>query len=303
VVAATAARVPVRVLLLHGLRWEGVSGSLGALLRTLDKAAALLATRVVVVSSSVRSKVLAERISTPGKVALLGAGSANGVDIDRFVEQSTGSAQRARDKFGIPWNGAVLAFVGRLTRDKGIRELLTLWEGLWPAYPEMWLLVAGADEPSDALDENTIDQLSMLPRVIRVPFTDSVQDVYHAAQVLLVLSRREGLGMVALEAAACGIPTIAFAATGVVDTVVNGRTGYLCSPGDLGEMRQRVVELILHEKHRMELGRAARQRVVKEFNQLDVWRNWHSFIGAALAKEACHECENAETTIHPRCQS
>lgn len=154
----------------------------------------------------------------------------------------------------------VLLSVGRLSARKGLREFVTYaLPRIAAARPEATMLIVG-DAPSDALHAQ-----AQTPEAIRaaakqagvadnVRFLGKLTDrelsiVYCAANVHVFPVREipgdmEGFGMVATEAAAHGLPTVAFAAGGVVDAVAHGQSGYLVSPGDYQALADAVLRTL-----------------------------------------------------------
>lgn len=155
----------------------------------------------------------------------------------------------------------VLLSVGRLTRRKGLREFVT---GVLPrivaARPEVILLVVG-DAPRQALsaEPQTQDSIQSAADDLgigkNVRFLGVITDrerlatIYRAADVHVfpvqqIAGDPEGFGMVAIEAAAQGLPTVAYATGGVVDAVAPGQSGRLVPPGDGPAMVQAIEETL-----------------------------------------------------------
>ncbi len=126
-VAAWLLGVPKRVWVVRGFRFETMTGLGRWALRLMDRVNAALATDIVVNSSSLLALAEAEGIVRPGEARLLARGSSNGVDIGRFENSVT--RRDARRILGLPEIGPVIGFVGRITRDKGIDDLVELLTG------------------------------------------------------------------------------------------------------------------------------------------------------------------------------
>ena len=154
-------------------------------------------------------------------------------------------------------NRPLMLYVGRIVPRKG---LLAFVEQVLPAVlaqcPDAMLLVVG-EEPDQALLKSSgetarvIQRLDALGLHQSVRFLGSPDDqalsmAYFAADVLVFpvqqqVSDNEGFGMVAIEAAAHGLPTVAFAAGGVPDAVADGVSGWLLPPADYPAMHATVV--------------------------------------------------------------
>lgn len=139
--------------------------------------------------------------------------------------------------------------VGRLTRRKGLAEFVERnLPAIVAALPEARLVVIGSDA-SDAVRVQGESELARIViaagavgvehAVLLLPPCDdaALAEAYQAADVLVFPVRQmagdvEGFGMVAIEAAAHGLPTVAYAVGGVTDAVAPGRSGDLVPPGD-----------------------------------------------------------------------
>ena len=149
-------------------------------------------------------------------------------------------------------NAPLLLSVGRLTVRKGLSDFVRKsFPDIVRQFPDAILVVIG-DEAQDALHRSAgsgrdvVLQAAEMSKVIPYirllgPCSESMlNDAYEAADVLVfpvlkVPGDVEGFGMVAIEAAAHGTPTVAFAAGGVPDAVAERVSGSLIAPGDYGE--------------------------------------------------------------------
>ena len=171
-----------------------------------------------------------------------------------------GAAQRFRNENGLgDW--PLLLSVGRLSSRKGMREFVTqALPRIVQAVPQATLLIVG-DAPNDALHAGaqTIDSIKAAAAEAgvadRLRFLGQITDygklgvIYGAADVHVFPVREiqgdpEGFGMVAVEAAAHGLPTVAFATGGVTDAVAEGRSGYLIKAGEYGALADAVVDAL-----------------------------------------------------------
>ena len=261
-VAAWACRVPTRIYFLRGLKVETSRGFQRQLLIWSERLASACAHVVLCNSRSLRERALALRLGRASKVVMLGEGSSNGVDVARF---SPGLSE-VREKLKIPPEAFVVGFVGRLTGDKGLPELLEAFTGILREQPDAYLLLVGwFDASEDALERSTRSRVEGHPRIILTGFVSDTAPYYRAMDVMVLPSWREGFPNAILEAAASGIPVIASDCTGSRDAVVHELTGLLVPKGRPDAIRESCLGLMRDLHRRQRMAKEARAWVVEHF--------------------------------------
>jgi len=275
-IAAWLALVKIRVYTIHGLPLMTRTGWQFRVLLLAETLACRLATSVYCVSQSVRRVVLDLGICPEAKVRTLGYGSCSGVDLHRFDPAACGPADRAsvRAQHGIPEDALLLGFIGRLVRDKGIRELAAAWQQLRAEFPNLHLLCCGEFEPQDLVPAEVRERLQNDPRV---HFTDGfvadMPPVYAALDVCVLPTYREGLPTVALECGAMEVPLVATRVPGCTDAVSDGLTGLLVEARSADALSGAIARLLRDPQLGKEMGRAAREFVRLRFSEEVVFKN------------------------------
>lgn len=260
--ASVLAGVPRRVYFMRGLKLESATGLKRAILWLAERTAAACAHVVLCNSPSLRQRVHALRIASAAKLQILGEGSTHGVDIEQFRPGSS----NVRRRFGISEGSQVIGYVGRLTRDKGIPELIAAFDRILQTMPQTYLLLVGwFDEAEDALDHELRQRIAHHPHVVCTGFVADPAPCYRAMDLLVLPSLREGFPNVVLEASATGIPVITTLSTGARDSVVHNETGLLVSPGDCEAIVEATLSLLQNPEKRRRLGEKARARVAEFF--------------------------------------
>ena len=264
--AAWAARVPVRIHTFTGQVWTNSTGFPRWALKMADRCTALLATDILVDSPSQRLYIVNQGIVPQHKTSVLGKGSISGVNIHRFLPNDEMRAE-IRRKYSIPGTAFLILYMARLTRDKGAIVMAEGFARLNIDYPgSAYMLVVGPDEGGVVASMRLICR-DYLPQIHFLGYTNVPEYFMAAADVLCLPSYREGFGTVLINAASVGIPAIASRIYGSEDAIVEGETGMLIKPGDSSELAFKL-SLLMHDPVlRAKFGTQGRARVQKEFSE------------------------------------
>ena len=159
--------------------------------------------------------------------------------------------RQPRRALGLPEDGRMLLFVGRIQPLKGVEVAVRTLGRLVVSHPDAHLVIVGgpsgpAGQAEVARITSVIDQLGLADRVQLVAPRphEQLSTYYRAADVCLVPSRTESFGLVALEAAACGTPVVASAVGGLRSLVDHARTGFLVEGRDPAVFASYVAEVL-----------------------------------------------------------
>jgi len=281
-VAARLAGVPIRIYMLRGLKLETCTGLKRRVLLAAERIASSSAQVVLCNSESLRARAQGLGVAPRTKLSLLGEGSSNGVDMERF---SPGPSD-VRDQLGIPAACRVVGFVGRLTRDKGVPELMEAFDAISNADPQAHLLLVGwFDGSEDALPASLRDHIERHKNVHCTGFVDDTAPYYRVMDILVLPTWREGFPNVALEAAASGVPVITTVATGSRDSVDPEVTGLLIPTGNPGAISEAVLSLLRNPARRQRMGKAARIWVKEHYVDGRVLQLATTFYTSLVMKE------------------
>jgi glycosyltransferase involved in cell wall biosynthesis len=216
----------------------GDRSALGRAARTtLERLAYRRADEAIVLTSAFR-QVLVERYRVdPWKVHV----EPPGVDLERFAP---GPADAARATLGVDGGAFVAVTVRRLEARMGLEVLIDAWAQAVDELPAgSTLLIAGDGSRRTALEAVVAERGLLASIRILGRVTDAtLVDLYRAADVAVVPTlEHEGFGLVVLEAAACGTPSIVTAVGGLPEAVAGLDPSLILAPGDAAALRDRLL--------------------------------------------------------------
>jgi glycosyltransferase involved in cell wall biosynthesis len=247
-VAASVTGVKARVHTFHGHLLHGYfTPAVTRSIVVAERALATVTDRMVAVGESVRDELLAARIGMPAQYVVIPPGVA--------LPAPAPDRDRARAALGLPTNGAVVAYVARLTKVKRPDRMI----GVARALPEVTFVVAG-DGPLRA------ETAAAAPPNVRfLGWRADIENVYSAADLTLLTSDNEGMPVTLIEAALCGVPAVATIVGSTAEVVLDGRTGLTVAP-EVAALAEAVRGLLADDSRRRQMGAEARQRAGDAFS-------------------------------------
>jgi glycosyltransferase involved in cell wall biosynthesis len=205
----------------------------------------------------------------------------NPVDCARFRPAADAVRRTVRAELGLAPDAVIATFVGRLSREKGVMELLHAWQR---ARPDAQLVIIGPPmtaHPWDVSREARMfveaEHLDETIRFLGGQPTEAVARWLGAADFSIQPSRFEAMGLSAAEAMAAGLPVIASDTGGFRDFVIPGETGLLVSVGDIDALAAAIRTLAREAPARARMGANARRRA-EEFDERVVLERFAELI-------------------------
>lgn len=267
-VSAWLTRRPVRIYMLHGLRYQTTRGRLRKVLLAIERLTCNCATHIICVSEGVRRQLVEDGLCKAEKATVIGYGTAGGIDTDRFSIEAIQGMPLVREKLGIPADGFVFCFVGRIVKEKGIDELVSAFDRLSQEDNNVYLFLVGPPEKDlDPIAKETEEVIAENKRIYAVGRQNDVRPWLAASNAFVLPSYREGVGMVLLEANAMGVPCIASDIIGCNDVVVEGVNGELVASQNTEALCQKMREWMVNPEKVAKMATTSRNHVLNHYEQ------------------------------------
>jgi glycosyltransferase involved in cell wall biosynthesis len=277
--AAKLAKVPIRIHTVAGMPLMVEKGAKYHLLKFIEKLTYWAATHVWPNSGSLYHFIEQHRLAPKKKLQVIGKGSSNGINLDRFNPSAIAPAVLEQAKQQIQWQPdcQYILCVGRLVKDKGIAELVHTFAALQATRPQLRLVLVGQYEPElDPLPAETLALINSNSAILSVGWSNEVPAFMHLAHLFVFPSHREGFPNVLLQAAAMQLPIVCSAIAGNVDIVTDGETGLLFAQGDEQALLAQTGFALQHPPKMAEMAQKLYGEVLQFYRQQNVWATIHA---------------------------
>lgn len=263
------AKVPLRIHTFTGQTWVEKKGLNRKLFKFLDWLIVKLNHQCYADSESQMRFLISEGICNENDISVLGCGSLAGVNLDRFSEDNFSEESKIdlRESLKISEDSIVITFVGRITKDKGIIELLAAFKILLSNDIDASLLLVGPIDEDVMVGGNSLESYISNEKGIKLTGFTSTPEMYLSiSDVFCLPSYREGFGTVIIESAAMGVPSVASNIYGLSDAVQDGETGILVKVKSVDALVDALTLLATDHELRESMGQSAKNRAVSSFD-------------------------------------
>jgi glycosyltransferase involved in cell wall biosynthesis len=213
--------------------------------------------RIVAVSEAVAGKLRETQPHIADKTVVIH----NGVPIKNRIKPDPDYWKR---RLGLTGKEPLLGIVGYFHKNQ--QELIGLLPGIREAFPDVKLILIGADDGRKQQFEDQARHLGVLDALIFAGFIphEEMHDALGSLHLNISMHRHEPFGLHVVEGMAAGTPLVAYRAGGFPEIVEHERNGYLAETRE--ELLRAILALLKNSEKRVEMGQSGRERVLKLFS-------------------------------------
>lgn len=266
--AATLAKVPVRLYGQWGIRYVGFSGIKRKIFKAIEQITCYFSTSIEPDSKGNLRYAIEEGLYSKEKGSVVWNGSASGVNLNKYdITKKEIWDNEIREMHGISTTAFVIGFVGRITRDKGINELLSATKSILEDNSDVYLFLIGDEDEIQTID-NSLRQWSISEKRVKYFGKSNEVEKYLSAMNIFVLpSYREGFGTVVIEAEAMGVPVIVTDIPGPTEAMEENETGFVVRKSDGKDLEKTIRKALKNRDGLQSMGANGREFVTKNFDQ------------------------------------
>jgi glycosyltransferase involved in cell wall biosynthesis len=293
--AARVAGVSVRMHTVAGMPLTEYKGILRILLEWGERWTYRNATQVFPNSKGLEKFILERHWISKNKVKTIGNGSSNGIDTSHFSLESISSGfklqaslpdgqasgnnpfklevRSQKSEGQIDKGNFVYSFIGRLVRDKGIRELVEAFLPIYEKDKNLRLLLVGSyEDHREPLEQDVKNTIEEHPGILHAGFQEDIRPWLAMSDVFVFPSYREGFPNVVMQAGAMELPCIVTDIFGSNEIIEEGVNGLIVPSKNTEELRKSMERLKADHALRENLAANARERIVENYDQKKMWQ-------------------------------
>lgn len=228
--AAKLTGVPVRIHTVAGMPLMTATGTAKFILNVTERLTYAAATHVWPNSRSLLKYIRVKRLVSNRKLDIVGGGSSNGIDLNVYTREAVSSEKLSEVQESIHYDSDLtyLLAIGRMVVDKGIPELISVFDQLFQEHPHLRLILLGPleqERSAETLPTHIVRKIQEHPGIIHFQWSDEIPAFLHLADIFIHCSHREGFPNVVLQAGAMECPIVCSNIPGNIDIVEHEKTG------------------------------------------------------------------------------
>ena len=263
--AGRLAHVPVRLYCQWGIAFVGFQGLKRKIFQMEEKYVCHLSTHIEPDSNSNLRFAHEIGLYPKGKGSVIWNGSACGVNLTKFdISNKEEYRKDIREQLDISEDAFVYGFVGRITRDKGVNELLEAYKKL---NDDSYLIMVGPSEVDETINQELYTWASENEKTKFTGYTTVVEQYLSAMDCYILPSYREGFGMGVVEAEAMGVPVIVTDISGPTDAMIDNETGIVVQKADVESLYNAMISIREDKVRYFAMAEKAHDFAVNNFEQ------------------------------------
>jgi glycosyltransferase involved in cell wall biosynthesis len=284
-IAGKLAGVKTRIHTVAGMPYMVAEKRRKKLLILMEKLTYRWATEVWPNSQSLKDFMLKEKLVETSKVKIIGFGSTNGVDLDKFNREALleNHLVAATMRIAPSENDYLILAVGRLVKDKGIEELVEAFLASKVSKYGKLVLLGSFEQALNPIANEVVRKIQDHPRIVQIEWTDHVPHYLALADVLVHPSHREGFPNVLLEAGAMQVPIICSDIIGNVDVVTHKKTGLLFPVKKIDVLKDALEFAFIKREFMQGLAENLHKEILEKYQREKIHRlileNYESLLG------------------------
>jgi len=208
-------------------------------------------------------------------VKVIGDGSVNGVDTALFRDtMQDDEKSKVKEALRFLEDDFIITYVGRIVKDKGLNELLDVFDDLSKKHSHIKLLLIGDyKNETDPISRESQIIMQSNKHIKYLEFQDDVKAFLSITNLFVLPSYREGLPNVLIEAGSLGIPMVATDINGCNEVVEDGVNGILVKPKDKVLLFEAIERFVVDKVFYMHIKNAVRPSIIKKYEQHRFWKS------------------------------
>ena len=238
-------------------------------------------------SLSLYSFIKEKKLINPIKLNIIGNGSSNGIDINRFNENNLNKKRIYNIKKKINYNkeNYYLLAIGRLVKDKGIIELVNVFIKLNKNNKRLKLLLLGPFESvrkDETLPLEIKNQIKNNPNITQIDWVDDVEYYLNFSNLFIHCSHREGFPNVVLQSGLMNCPVLCSDIPGNIDIISNKKNGLCFEVNNETDLEKKILYIINNKKNINKYVKKLRIEIIKNYSRGVFHQNLLNFYNKKL---------------------